>query len=160
MLVDPSGALTMRERVCPLDQTLTKFGEAVPGPQNLFSLDDVSLGGQPVAVHDRSATSSRPHSSSRCPDQDKLSRPSFEDRDAGFSIGDGLVTFGQGFGLDLAFEDVYVDDKAPPPPSNPILPSQPGPAGPLGPLERRREVAAAQRWRWVSTLRQRPPRRW
>jgi hypothetical protein len=119
VLADPSGALTMRERVCPLDLTLTKFGEAVPGPQNIFSLDAVSLGGQPVAftkIRDKFA----PAQFEQMSDQDKLSRPSFEDRTAGFSVGDGLVAVGHGFGLDLAFEDVYVDDKAPPPPSNPV----------------------------------------
>jgi hypothetical protein len=120
LLADPSGTLTMRERVCPLDQTLTKFGEAVPGPQNVFSLDAVSLGGQSAPftkIRDKFA----PAQFEQMKDQDKLSRPSFEDRDAGFSVGDGLVTVGHGFGLDLAFEDVYVDDKAPPPPSAPVF---------------------------------------
>lgn len=119
VLVDPSGALTMLERVCPLDQTLTRFGTAVPGPQNLFHLKTVSLGRQPVPFttkRDKFA----PAQFEQMSDQDKLSRPSFEDRDAGFSIGDELVTFGQGFGLDIAYEDVYVDDEAPPPPPTPV----------------------------------------
>jgi Family of unknown function (DUF6603) len=116
VLVDPSGALTMRERVCPLDQTLTRFGTAVPGPQNLFHLNTVSLGGHSVPftiMRDKFA----PAQFEQMSDQEKLSRPSFEDRDAGLSVGDGLVSFGQGFGLDLAYEDVYVDDEAPPPPT-------------------------------------------
>jgi hypothetical protein len=45
-------------------------------------------------------------------DQDKLSRPSFDDGVAGFTVGDGQLAFGQQFGLDLAYEDIYVDDRA------------------------------------------------
>jgi len=48
--VDPSGVLTLRERVLPLNQALTKFGEAVPGPQTTFSVDAVTLGGQATPV--------------------------------------------------------------------------------------------------------------
>ena len=122
--VDPSGVLTMRERVLPLDQTLTKFGEAVPGPQNQFTLvsnlgdpsqHSVLLGGAPVPftiVRDKFA----PAQFEEMSDQDKLSRPSFEDRDAGFAVGDGQLDFGGvQLGLDVAFEDIYVDDHAPPP---------------------------------------------
>ena len=122
--VDPSGVLTMRERVLPLDQPLTKFGEAVPGPQAEFDLvsnlsdpskHSVLLGGAPVPfsiVRDKFA----PAQFEQMSDQDKLSRPSFEDRDAGFSVGDGQLDFGGvQLGLDVAFEDIYVDDHAPPP---------------------------------------------
>jgi hypothetical protein len=123
--VDPSGALTMRERVLPLNQVLTKFGEAVPGPQNQFSLKPggVSLGGVSTPftiVRDKFA----PAQFEELSDQDKLSRPSFEDRDAGFAVGDGALTTGQQFGVDLVYDDIYVDDHAattPPPPFAPAL---------------------------------------
>jgi hypothetical protein len=117
VLVDPSGALTMRERVLPLNQTLTKFGEATPGPQTIFTLESesVSLGGQHPTpfrvVRDKFA----PAQFEAMSDHDKLSRPSFEDRDAGFSIGEGQLAFGRPFGRDVSFKDVYLDDKAPPP---------------------------------------------
>lgn len=107
--VDPNGVLTLRERVLPLDQQLTKFGEAVPGPQTTFSLDDVQLGGFSVGfarVTDKFA----PAQFEQMSDQDKLSRPSFDDGVAGFSVGAGQLTFGQQFGLDLQYADIYVDD--------------------------------------------------
>jgi hypothetical protein len=107
--VDPNGVLTLRERVLPLNQTLTKFGEAVPGPQTAFSLDDVQLGGQSVGfslVTDKFA----PAQFEQMSDQDKLSRPSFDDGIAGFSVGAGQLAFGQQFGLDLQYADIYVDD--------------------------------------------------
>jgi hypothetical protein len=109
--VDPNGVLTLRERVLPLNQPLTKFGEAVPGPQTTFSLDQVTLGGQSIPftlVKDKFA----PAQFEQMSDQDKLSRPSFEDRVAGFSVGDGQLAFGRQFGLDLEYTDVYVDDLA------------------------------------------------
>jgi hypothetical protein len=114
VLVEPSGALTLRERVLPLDQLLTKFGESVPGPQTTFTLDHVRLGGQIVPfaiVRDKFA----PAQFEEMSDQDKLSRPSFEDRDAGFSVGTGAVAFGKEFGLDVVFNDIYMDDEGPRP---------------------------------------------
>jgi hypothetical protein len=113
--VDPSGVLTMRERVLPLNQTLTKFGEAVPGPQTTFTLDGVQLGSQSAAfslVTDKFA----PAQFEEMSDQDKLSRPSFDDGIAGFSVGAGQLSFGQQFGLDLQYADIYIDDKHSPPP--------------------------------------------
>jgi hypothetical protein len=105
-----------------LNQTLTKFGESVPGPQTLFTLDPdgVALGGTSfpfTTVRDKFA----PAQFEQMSDQDKLSRPSFEDRDAGFAVGDGLLAFGQQLGLDPVFVDIYVDDKAPPPPAKPVV---------------------------------------
>lgn len=127
VLVDPSGVLTLRERVLPLNQTLTKFGEAVPGPQTRFNLDQILLGGRPqpyTVVRDKFA----PAQFEQLSDQDKLSRPSFEDRDAGFSIGDGQLAFGAQLGVDLVYEDIYVDDASAPraaaPPFQPSLDAQ------------------------------------
>jgi hypothetical protein len=79
------------------------------------SQHSVLLGGAPVPftiVRDKFA----PAQFEEMSDQDKLSRPSFEDRDAGFSVGDGQLDFGGvQLGLDVAFEDIYVDEHAPPP---------------------------------------------
>ena len=118
--VDPSGVLTMRERVLPLNLALTKFGEATPGPQNQFNLaaGGVSLGGVAMPfsiVRDKFA----PAQFLQMSDQDKLSSPSFEDRDAGFAVGEGALATGQQFGVDLAYVDIYVDDHPPPPAPTP-----------------------------------------
>lgn len=107
--VDPSGVLTLRERVLPLDQTLTKFGAAAPGPQTTFTLSGVELGGTSLPfslVDDLFA----PAQFEDMSDQDKLSRPSFDDGVAGFSVGAGQLAFGQQFGLDLQYADLYDDD--------------------------------------------------
>jgi hypothetical protein len=112
--VDPNGVLTFRERVLPLNQTLTKFGEAMPGPQTTFTLDGVQLGGQSVGfslVRDKFA----PAQFEEMSDQDKLSRPSFDDGVAGFTVGDGQLAFGRQFGLDLQYADIYVDFRHEPP---------------------------------------------
>ena len=114
VLIEPSGVLTMRERLLPLDQTLAKFGEAVPAPQNVFTLDTVALGGRAVpfdVVRDAFA----PAQFEDLTDQDKLSRPSFEDRDAGFSVGGDQMASGMPYVTDVVFRDIYVDDRGPRP---------------------------------------------
>jgi hypothetical protein len=120
--VDPNGTLTFRERVVPLNQTLTKFGEATPGPQTSFNLgaNAVTIGADPktaavlpfTVIRDKFA----PAQFEQMSDQDKLSRPSFEDRDAGFSFGDDQLKFGTPIGLDFQYEDIYIDDAHTPPP--------------------------------------------
>jgi len=114
ILIEPSGVLTLRERVLPLNQTLARFGDAVPGPQNIFTLQSVALHGDGMpftVVRDQFA----PAQFEALSDQDKLSRPSFEDRDAGFSVGADEIAFGRQFGVDVEFNDIYVDDHGPRP---------------------------------------------
>ncbi len=114
ILIEPSGILTLRERVLPLNQVLERFGGSVPGPQNTFTLDTVSLQGDPLActiVREQFAPSQFEDLS----DQDKLSRPSFEEGDAGFSVGGDQIAFGKAFARNVAFNDIYIDDKGPRP---------------------------------------------
>jgi hypothetical protein len=114
ILIEPSGALTFRERVLPLTQVLERFGGSVPGPQNTFTLDTVSLRGDGLPytiVREQFA----PAQFENLSDQDKLSRPSFEDADAGFSTGGDQIAFGKTFARDVAFNDIYIDDKGPRP---------------------------------------------
>src|SRR5581483_8495834 len=114
IVIDPSGVLTLRERVLPLNQVLERFGASVPGPQNTFTLDAVSLRGDALpytVVREQFA----PAQFENLSDEDKLSRPSFEDGDAGFSTGGDQVAFGKTFALDVTFNDIYIDDKGPRP---------------------------------------------
>jgi hypothetical protein len=114
--VDPNGVLTLRERALPLNQTLTKFGEAVPGPQTTFTLSTVQVGTTSLPytlVDDLFA----PGQFEDLTDQDALSRPSFDVGVAGFSVGAGQLAFGQQFGLDLEYVDLYDDPLHTPPPT-------------------------------------------
>lgn len=125
--VDPNGVLTLRERVLPLNQAITKFGESVPGPQTTFTVVTVELGGVSVPftlVTDKFA----PAQFEEMSDQEKLSRPSFDDGIAGFSVGAGQLAFGQQLGQDLVYVDLYDDDLHTPAPHkvhyNPTLTEQ------------------------------------
>ncbi|MEO6773091.1 MAG: DUF6603 domain-containing protein [Kofleriaceae bacterium] len=125
--VDPNGVLTLRERVLPLNQTITKFGESVPGPQTTFTVSTVELGGVSLPftlVTDKFA----PAQFEDMSDQEKLSRPSFDDGIAGFSVGAGQLAFGQQLGQELMYVDLYDDELHAPPPHkvhyNPTLTEQ------------------------------------
>jgi hypothetical protein len=108
VLLEPSGTLTFREKVLPLNQKLTKFGEAVPDQQDEFDLKEVILGGQPSAftlVTDNFARGQF----QKLSDAEKLTLPSFEMMPSGFAIGGSLVAFGKSYSVDVEFDTVIVD---------------------------------------------------
>jgi hypothetical protein len=112
VLLEPSGTLSFREKVLPLNFQMTKFGETTPFPQSIFKLSSVALGTvqqqtqQTVTIlQDKFA----PGQFENLSDDQKLSRPSFEDRDAGFAISANQLTIGQQFSRDLQYNDFYVD---------------------------------------------------
>lgn len=108
VLVDPAGTLTLREKVLPLNQPITKFGDAVPQGQAEFDITAVTLGGQPAGyttITDEFA----PGQFEDLSDSDKLSLPSFEPMIAGLTIGDGAVDFGKQYEVDIEYETVILD---------------------------------------------------
>jgi hypothetical protein len=108
VLVEPAGVLTFRQKVLPLNRTLTKFGEATPVGQTTFTVGDISVNGRTVEslpVADQFA----PGQFEQLNDADKLSRPSFEAMDAGFSVGAGAIEIGAPFDVDIAFDTTIVD---------------------------------------------------
>src|SRR5207302_9755432 len=93
VLVEPSGALTLRQKVLPLNRQLGRFGEAVPQGQDTFTLVDVRLGGVTATaapVLDNFA----PGQFEQLSDADRLTLPSFEPMQAGFQVGLGALDFG------------------------------------------------------------------
>lgn len=108
VLIDPAGTLTFRQKVVPLDQAITKFGEATPDQQAEFDLTAVTLGGTNTAfssVDDEFA----PGQFRQLSDGDKLSLPSFEPMVSGFAVSDGAVDFGKQYDVDIVIETVIVD---------------------------------------------------
>jgi uncharacterized protein DUF6603 len=108
VLVDPAGALTFRQKVLPLNQSLGKFGEAVPDQQAEFDLAGVTIDGQDApfnTVTDEFA----PGQFQKLSDAEKLSLPSFEPMVAGFSINHQAVDFGKQYDVDIEFETIIVD---------------------------------------------------
>jgi hypothetical protein len=88
--VDPVGALVVRQTVCPLDQTITKFGQGTPSGPNEFMVTSVTLGAAPAtftAVTDYFAAAQFEDLS----DADKLSRPGYELMTSGVSLATAAV---------------------------------------------------------------------
>lgn len=108
VLVDPAGTLTFRQKVLPLNQAITKFGEAAPDQQGEFDLTGVTLGGADTpftTINDEFA----PGQFQKLSDADKLSLPSFEPMTAGFTVSDAAVDFGKQYDVDVEFETFIVD---------------------------------------------------
>jgi hypothetical protein len=108
VLIDPAGTLTFRQKVVPLNQAITLFGEGTLQGQSEFDLGVVTLGGvgTPYTVVTEEFA---PGQFQNLSDSDKLSAPSFEPMPAGFSVSDGAVTFGKQYDVDIEFETFIVD---------------------------------------------------
>lgn len=111
-LLDPLGVVTMKQKVVPLNQKLTKFGEnQVVGGGQTYALDpgDVRVGGQQVTfqvVNDHFA----PAKFREMSDADKVSGPSFVDMPAGFSLSDAKdVAAGTGVQATINYVTTEVD---------------------------------------------------
>jgi hypothetical protein len=108
VLIDPAGALTFRQKVLPLNQPITKFGEATPDQQSEFDLGTVTLGGVATpytAVNDEFSRGQF----EQLADGDKLSIASFEPMIAGFVVSDSAIAFGKQYDVDIEFETKIVD---------------------------------------------------
>ena len=118
-LVDPVGGLTLRQKVLPLGRTLSKFGETKLSGPNRYTVDTdggVKIGAQaaknPVTVRDYFA----PAQFEELTDADKLSRPSFEQMDAGLTLASDAVATGTTIRVaELAYETILVDEPDHPP---------------------------------------------
>jgi hypothetical protein len=109
-LLDPLGGATVRERVVPLNRTITKFGEGPVSGPGRYTLSGVAFGSStksvpPTTVQEFFA----PAQFEEMSDAEKLSRPSFEKMDAGFSLASDAVTVGAACGTDALFDTVVID---------------------------------------------------
>jgi hypothetical protein len=91
LLLHPMGSATLRQKVLPLNRTLQRFGQySIQGPHR-YGIASVSVGTAPTAdwkvVQDHFA----PGDFETLNETDKLSRPSFEDMDAGVQVGGDFV---------------------------------------------------------------------
>src|SRR5262245_18895878 len=91
-LLHPLGAMTVKQNVVPLNMDISRFGQAAPAGARRFTISTVSLGGlsqttQPVKDF------FAPAQFFEMSDDEKLSRPSFEQLTAGVSIGSSEFTF-------------------------------------------------------------------
>lgn len=107
--VHPMGTLSVREKIVPLDQTITRYGNATPSDGTNFAIGGVTINGQgetQQTFQDYFAAGQFFTLS----DADKLSRPSFEKYDAGIQIGSDAVLSGADSPRNVVYEERYVDE--------------------------------------------------
>lgn len=109
-LLDPAGALTLRETVLPLNRTLTKFGATAPAGPNRYDLETVTLGVDTVSFTPYSDFFAAAEFEEMT-DDEKLSRPSFERMNAGVTVGGGAVDHGPAMGTSVSYETIIVDNR-------------------------------------------------
>ena len=89
----PAAGLKVMQRVVPLGLTIQKFGAGAPSGDTQFSITAVTADGaeeNTTPVEDEFA----PAQFLNMSDDDELASPSFETFDAGISLADGALTFG------------------------------------------------------------------
>jgi hypothetical protein len=109
LLVHPMGTLTVREKVMPLDLPITRYGNATPSDGTEFSIAQVQINGNVESVQpvqDYFAAGQFLTLS----DADKLSKPSFEDYDAGVAIGSSTVVSGSDSPRTVVYQEHYIED--------------------------------------------------
>jgi hypothetical protein len=110
VLVDPCGQATWRQKVVPLDRTVTRFGNAATPAPAKFTVDRVTVSAVAapfVAVPDFFA----PAQFQDLTDAEKLSRPSFEPMQAGVSLDDEAARIGPALSAEIVYETKLIDSE-------------------------------------------------
>jgi hypothetical protein len=105
--IDPVGPAVLRQKVCPLEQELEKFGEYVPIVNTRFSVSSVTLGGEPVEkelVEDAFARGQFENLSNA----EKLSADSYDEMVSGVRLAPDRVRAGTAGTRTLEYETVFV----------------------------------------------------
>jgi len=92
ILLHPLGTLEVKEMVVPLNLEISRFGQAAPAGARRFTITSVNIGGDEQAVnHVRDFFA--PAQFLELTEDEKLSRPSFEQMDAGVSFMSDAIVF-------------------------------------------------------------------
>jgi len=92
ILLHPLGTLEVKETVVPLNMEISRFGQTAPAGERRFTITSVNIGGDeqvPRMVRDFFA----PAQFLELTDDEKLSRPSFEQMDAGVTFMSDAIVF-------------------------------------------------------------------
>jgi hypothetical protein len=109
LLVHPMGTLTVKENVVPLDLPITRYGNATPSDGTEFSISQVQINAvtEPIrTIQDYFAAGQFLTLS----DADKLSKPSFENFDAGVTVGSSAAVSGSDSARTLTYQEHYIED--------------------------------------------------
>jgi hypothetical protein len=109
LCVHPMGTLQVKERVVPLDQPITMYGNAAPSDGTEFSIQSVQIDSQTETIASITDLFA-PGQFLTLSDADKLSTPSFEPFDAGVTIGSSAVLNGQDSPRTVTYNEFYIYD--------------------------------------------------
>ena len=113
VLVHPLSPLTVRQHVVPLGVEIQKFGNTRPRAERLFEITGARIRGESVRttpVTEKFA----PANFFEYTDEEKLTRPSFEDLAAGVTVGTPGVSRGEGVTTTLDYETEVIDERRDP----------------------------------------------
>jgi hypothetical protein len=109
-LMDPGGAVTLRQTVVPLNRKITRFGGATPEGPDRYTVDPMVTLNSTSQIEFTSMTEYFAAAQyDDLTDTDKLSRPSFERMDAGVSVGADAIMTGPSVGARLEYETIILD---------------------------------------------------
>ncbi len=109
LVVHPLGTLQVREKVVPLDQVISKYGNARPSDGTEFAISDVAIG----TTHPTVASITEQFAIGQFTDltnDQKLSLPSYQPMDAGVTIGADTAAYSRDVPCIVAYQDAYLDD--------------------------------------------------
>jgi hypothetical protein len=113
LVLHPFGFLDITQKIVPLGLPVQRFGATVPDRGSIFTIVDVTLGGEmasTTATHEEFA----PAQFLEMSDAEKLSRPSFEELEAGVAVGgDPLPRTDWMRHREVAYEVIYLPERHP-----------------------------------------------
>ncbi|MDE3249928.1 MAG: hypothetical protein KGO82_14790, partial [Bacteroidota bacterium] len=108
IVIHPFGVLSFSERIVPLDIAINRFGNKVPDGANLFTIKDADSSDTTQVLKEQFAPANFFNKS----DNEKLSSPSFELMNSGFSItGSGKLNLPMGITRNVDYELAYLHKK-------------------------------------------------
>jgi hypothetical protein len=123
VLIDPVSALSVRQKIVPLNRTIERFAQVEPDGLDHFHVTEVALGVEAVpAEFEPIADWFAPAQFEDLSNAERLSRPGYEKMVAGVSVASTAVRAGPELVKAFDYETVLIPD--PPSPPGPYVPSR------------------------------------
>jgi hypothetical protein len=119
VLVNPLGRLVVTQKVVPLNQTITKFGNARPSGANHFAITKVAFNGS-TRTYDFVEDYFAPAQFKEMSDAEALTSASFKLMDAGAGVGASGATAGTASTVQVLYSTQIIDNPLLPPEKHPI----------------------------------------
>jgi len=111
VLLDPVGSAALRQKVVPLEFTISKFGEATPLGPDHYTVTQVTVQGTATNAYTDVEDLFARGQFRKLSDHQKLTLPSFEPLVAGIRLSSNSVTLGVPQGRNVVFETTILDSE-------------------------------------------------